>query len=135
MRQTIIDNLYTFINQRPGLEPGNYDREGYLYDSRQITKDLHDARVLLTSIRWRDSIDAEALINAARHSWSGRLEIKPNGSIDYCTGQYWPTEYRKSVCATLASALRAYWRADGVSDIRTKARKELGRGVASRWFN
>lgn len=32
--------------------------------------------------------------------------------LDYCTGQYWSTEYRRAVCAVLARALWDYWRAD-----------------------
>jgi hypothetical protein len=30
--------------------------------------------------------------------------------IDYCTGQYFPTEYRRAACAVLASALWEYTR-------------------------
>lgn len=32
--------------------------------------------------------------------------------LDYCTGQYWPTEYRRAVCAVLRTALWDRWRAD-----------------------
>lgn len=31
-------------------------------------------------------------------------------TLDYCTGQYWPTEYRKAACAVLASAVWSWMR-------------------------
>ena len=149
-RAQILAALTRWINQRPGLEPMNYGggRDGwraYRQESRDITRDLHQARQLLAAVSWRTSIDAAALKDALRHSYSGRLTW--NGeSLDYCTGQYWPTEFRRAACAVLASALWAYWRAnledgpppkDGKSDgdrLRETARRELGRTLANRWF-
>lgn len=64
-------------------------------------------------------------------SWSQQMRV------DYCTGQYWPTEYRPAACRVLAAALWDYWRSSGydTSDkIRAMARRTLSRGVASRWF-
>jgi hypothetical protein len=58
--------------------------------------------------------------------------------VDYCTGQYFPTEYRRAVCSVLSSALWDYFRTNGADtgdDIRRTARRELGRSIASRWFN
>jgi hypothetical protein len=41
----------------------------------------------------------------------GYSRAVPGGvSLDYCTGQYWPTEYRAAVCAVLASLLWAHAR-------------------------
>ena len=73
---------------------------------------------MLAAVRWRDSITGADLIEAAR---GGRLTIEatPNHGgvvdcapekgyrvrIDYCAGQYYPTEYRAGVCRALASAL------------------------------
>jgi len=59
--------------------------------------------------------------------------------VDYCTGQYFPTEYRRAACAVLASALWEYWRPavykDGQGDkIRAIARRELSSRLARRWF-
>jgi hypothetical protein len=75
----------TGLHQRPGLEPANYmrgwndtaGRSAYRSDARSITKDLHDARYLLDYIAIRDSISAERILDAARHSFSGRLSITP----------------------------------------------------------
>jgi hypothetical protein len=105
----------------------------------------------LRAVEWRDGITAEMLIDAARHAYSGRLtlEPQPDGSvrIDYCTGQYFPTEYRRAVCAVLSSALWDYWAENSpqpVDDfdtvsrgdyLRHTAKRELGRTLAARWFN
>src|SRR3990167_287401 len=40
----------------------------------------------------------------------GSVPAYGSTSIDYCTGQYFPTEYRKAACAVLASALWAWTR-------------------------
>ena len=152
-RQDIIDALYKFINARPGLEPGNYishwrdidGRRAYNAESRQITRDLNTARRLLREIEWRaESFPAEKIIEAARHSYSGRLSINVDDSgavsIDYCTGQYYPTEYRKAVCALCASLLWDYKR-ENMPDVENKGyhmrkafAREYGRGIASVWF-
>jgi hypothetical protein len=57
--------------------------------------------------------------------------------VDYCTGQYFPTEYRAAACAVLATILWDYISPECKTgnDIRKWARAEFGRGIASRWFN
>lgn len=164
-KSKLIETLHRWIAQRPGLEFANYgDVSSYRSEMRSITKDRHQAEALLSYVAGRDSITAEAIIEASKNAFSGRLTIKPQGEafeIDYCTGQYWPTEYRKAVCAVLASAVWKYLRdnmppADGVMMIdiggkpleveshrgmtpgdylRKAARLELGRPIASRWLS
>jgi len=144
---TITNALHVWIRQRPGLEPGNYisgwhDTEGrraYRAEVRSITRDLHDARALLAYVE-RNAIYAEDLTEAFRSAYSGRLSWD-GVRLDYCTGQYWPTEYRRAVCAVLASAIWYYWRdsmkpedTDKADKIRKTARLVFGRGIASRWF-
>lgn len=129
-KQAIIDALTKFMNQRSGIEFGNYgDVKAFRAEQRSITKDLHQARVLLDAVKWRDGITADDLIKAAQRAFGGRLTIALKdgpcacgcdmapgpacpvvASIDYCTGQYFPTEYRRAVCAVLASALWEYTR-------------------------
>lgn len=116
-RNAILSALDAFIRQRPGLEFGNYadgyrDTEGrraYFREMRSITRDLHDARTLLAYVGRTDAITAGHLKDALRDSYSGRLTWTPDdsngGRLDYCTGQYFPTEYRKAVCAVLGSAI------------------------------
>lgn len=113
-RDQILGALQAFAEQRPGLEFGNYgDVTAYRAEMRSITRDLHHARTLLSAVRWRASIDVGQLREAFR-AYSGRLSIheKPDGGCDlsYTTGQYFPTEYRRAVCAVLASALWDYTR-------------------------
>lgn len=150
-KQQIIDGLYRFIHQRPGLEFGNYgDIKLYRSEIRGIGKDLQQARKLLREIELRDSITADDIIRAAKSSYSGRLTISETDDgklrIDYCTGQYFPTEYRRAVCSLCSSLLWDYWwhckqptdYYDTVSCgqyVRTTARRELGRSIARRWFD
>ena len=143
-RDNILHALAAFAATRPGLDPRNYisswsDTEGrkaYAAEVRSITKDLHHARALLTAVRLSGITEAQ-LVTAFR-SFSGRLSWDGQ-RLDYCTGQYYPTEYRRAVCAVLASALWCYFREDcncTTNDkIRLAARRALPRAIVSRWFN
>lgn len=163
-RDQILDLLAAFIHQRPGLEFGNYGNvTAYRSEMRSITRDRHIAKRLLADVRWRTSID-EARLRDAFRAFSGRLTLTdlPDGRLrlDYCTGQYFPTEYRKAVCSVLASALwdnardnmpepdahgmypdansRDRHSAQHVSGgelLRTRFRREYGRSIASRYFD
>lgn len=73
-KQAICEALRTWINQRPGFDPNNYDRAGYLSDSRMVQRQLHDARELLRAVEL-SSITADALIAAFPQAFSGRLTI------------------------------------------------------------
>ena len=144
-KETLIAALRKFIAQRPGLEFGNYgDVSAYRSEMRSITKDRHHAEAMLSSVAWRDSITADTILEASKHAFSGRLTItEPTPGrfvLDYCTGQYWPTEYRRAVCSVLSSALWDYWRECGGAAstgdaIRKTAAAELSRSIAQRWFN
>lgn len=141
-KETVLAALRAFIAQRSGLDARNYgSRESLLGDYRPIIRHGKHARAMLRAVEWRDSITAEHLLNAARHSYSGRLSfvVKPSGAVgvDYCTGQYFPTEYRKAACALLATVLWDCWRETGISadSIRRRARVEFGPGLANTWFN
>ena len=145
-KQAIIGALYTFIGQRPGLEYGNYGEPvSYRAEVRAIGRDLTQARQLLRYVELRASITADDIIDASKRAYSGRLTIveRDDGavSIDYCTGQYWPTEYRKAACAVMAQAIWAWYRTC-ISDtakpgdyLRASFKREFGRGMAARWFN
>lgn len=143
----ILNALRVYTRQRPGLEFGNYgDFRAYRSEMRSITADLAVAQRLIDAVAWRD-ISADAILHAAQHSYSGRLSITelPNGKtgIDYCAGQYWPTEYRRAVAAVMASALWDYVRdyytpadCENKGDyMRRYFRREFGRGIARRFFN
>jgi len=139
-KTAIIAALDSWIRQRPGLEFGNYgDWTVYRSEMRSITRDLHHARDMLRYVEWHDSITAEMILSAAQ---SGRLSLKVEGdnvTLDYCTGQYWSTEYRPAVCRLLSSVIW-YWMCDNMPklvtghDIRKQASRELGTSIARRWF-
>ena len=150
-KAAIIAALDKWIRQRPGLEFGNYgDVKPYRQELRQIAKDLSDARNLLRYVELRDSITADDLLNAQR-AYSGRMKIEETDKgvrLEYCTGQYWPTEYRKVVCAILASAIWDWTRANDAATphetnfgpsagdrIRKSLRHEFGRNMQARWFD
>lgn len=170
-RTALLSALREFIAKRPGLEFANYgDAQSYNAEARSILKDLHHARALLRYVEMRPSITAESIIEASKRAFSSRLTITPSTDgesfeLDYCVGQYWPTEYRRAVCAVLSSAIWDWLRsnmpaADGLIKvnigsgafrreievenhggmsagdwIRKAARRELGRPLAARWFN
>jgi len=98
-------------------------------------KDGRDARKLLNWVR-DSSVTAKQLIESFPRAFSGRLELK-NGELNYCTGQYFPTEYRKAVCAVLAYALwNCYRTEESTGDsLRATFRRIFGRGIQKRWFN
>lgn len=139
-RTKILSALDAFIESRPGFDPANYQGypEAYRSDSRRALRHLHDARILLGAVMWRD-IDAAALIAAKHH----RIEFKPSPTgnsviVDYCTGSYFPIEYRAAACATLSTALWNYFRdkcgCKSGDEIRDMAKREVGRSLARRWF-
>ena len=142
-KQQIIDSLYRWIKQRPNLEYGNYsDPTAYRSELRSITKDLHHAREMLAYVSRRPSITADDLIEATFRAYSARLMIVEGierAEVDYCTDQYWPTEYRRATCAVLASAIWHRFAEDMTQPvtrdtIRKTASRELSRSVAARWF-
>lgn len=154
-REQILQALDTFARQRPGLEYGNYasgwnDTEGrraYFREMRSITRDLHDFRALLAQVSWRSSITADDL-KAGFRAFSGRLTLteRPDGSValDYCPGQYFPTEYRKAACAVLGTVLFDYFRASVQQErgndfsgdaIRKAARVGLGARLQRKWVD
>lgn len=107
-------------------------------ESREITKLLDHARVLINAVEWRDAgIKAEDIIEASRLSYSGRLTWNDERQEwDYCTGSYYPVEYRKAVCSVMAMCLIQYWFRDGfsVANIQAKAVMEFGKSIGTRWF-
>ena len=138
-KSTIIAALYKWIAQRPVLDFGNYgDVSVYRSEMRSITRDPHHARTMIDYVARHDSITAEMILDAAK---SGRLSMVVDGEsvrIDYCTGQYWPTEYRPAVCRLLSSVIWYWMRANDPQRsgemIRKTASRELGTSIARRWF-
>ena len=133
----ITSALRAFIHQRPGFEPGNYAGApaAYRADYRKCLRDRDDALAMLAYVeRASDSENMERHLRDALSS--GRLMLLEDGTLDYTTGQYWPTEYRNAAARVLARALWHYL-AGNSSDaggVRRQARMLYGRRIASRWF-
>jgi hypothetical protein len=153
-KDVIVKLLRTWVNQRPGLDPSNYGfpaysqeqykqaRQCYQSESRKITQQKHDADILLRAVELSGGLTVEDL-KKAFSAFSGRLELKEESGewrLEYCTGQYWPTEYRAAACAVLASALWNYHRPDYDNDdnagdkIRTTFKRMFGRRIQESWF-
>jgi hypothetical protein len=140
-RAPLMHALRQFIRARPGLEFGNYgDVTTYRAESRRITRDLHHAEALLNAVVLT-SISVEDMIEISKRAFGGRLSITPTDdgfTIDYCTGQYRPTEYRCAVCSLCVAALWSYWRDQcgyqTGDEIRVAARRHLSKPLAQRWF-
>ena len=105
--------VVAYAAQNPGLEYGNYasgwndkaGRAAYFAESRQIAKDWRAVKAAVSP--WHGVTDDD-VIEAAQRAFSGRLSVKRADDgrirIEYCTGQYWPTEYRKACAAVLDRA-------------------------------
>lgn len=141
-KAAILSALRAWIAQRPGFDPCNYDAAGYRADCRRVARQRRDALEMLRFVELSASITGPMLADSFRHSFSGRLSW--NGvRLDYCTGQYWPTEYRAAAAAVLAGAIWAWLRNECCPHdephkgdwIRSAARRNFGRSIASRWFN
>jgi hypothetical protein len=173
-KQAICNALAAFIRQRPGLDYRNYGNAADLRaEVRSIGKDLKIAAQLLRAVELAHGITADDMLKAADDG--GRLSVyldtqntplqpgaqwddSHNVGVSWCTGQYWPTEYRAGVARYLASLLWSHVRdnclpaADGdfTADpcrsptyrgqsagtwLRAHFRREFGRGIADRFFN
>lgn len=152
-KSELLALLYSFVNQRPRLDFADYgDVSLYRLWVRKITRQRSDALTMLRQVELRDSITAADMVAAFRNRLTLARTKKGKLCLEYCAGQYWATEYRAAVASLASSLLWHYWRecADCVKDgkptesagivnvasyIRQKAKREFGRGIASRWFN
>ncbi len=105
--------LLVFAAQNPGFEWANYatgnwaeSARAHRGDSRPVSRQWSKIMSLLWACR--DLSDAD-LIAASNRAFSGRLQfVEKNGawSVDYCAGQYWPTEYRLASVTVLEAAIK-----------------------------
>lgn len=115
-----IAALVAFAAQNPGLEFGNYGAVApYKQEQRSISEDWRRFKDAL-AIAVHEGVTDAHVIAEAPHAFSGRLEwvskdyLRQKHGIntdytprwDYCTGQYWPTEYRKAAATLLEYATR-----------------------------
>ena len=143
--KTTIEKLVKFVAQRPCLEFANYgDSKSYNAESREITKDRNDFYELLCLAQRRiENLESKLTYNLEQTN--GRLILK-NGQLEYCTGQYFPTEYRPAASRILAQLIFNDYRdetedntpnplyKDGI-EIRKAIYKQVSRRVAKNYFN
>ena len=137
----IFNVFKKWIDQRPGLDPANYDRSDYRSDSRKIQQDGARARASLR-LATAYPFEAAALLEACRSAFSGRLSLvfEPGegASIDYCTGQYWPTEYRAAAAVILeryAEDMRPKQTPGGRIPTSIHDLKEMSQAAGSHFFD
>ena len=105
-KETVIKLFTNWINQRPGLDWRDYGNSynAYKNDANNISKQRKEALKALRLFGYLD-YDPETFNTSCRWAYSGRLQVIYNADkgwfIDYCTGQYWPTEYRQAAAAVL----------------------------------
>lgn len=140
-----IDKLIKFVNQRPGLDFCNYgDYKLYRSEMREITNDRKDFYELLgLASRRVENLDTKLTELLSKNS--DRLTINENGNLEYCTGQYFPTEYRPAACRALRTLIWNSYRDEKDSkgndiykdghEIRKAIRRNLSRRVGKNYFN
>ena len=143
LNQTLVFAAFAaFINQRPGLDFADYgDWKVFRSESASIGRDKKRAAAALYAaelLPW-DAV----VMKAAFSAFSGRLTpvIREDGklALDYCTGQYWPTEYRKAAASVLESYVesmrpkRAPQPGDSFNTISDLAAANTAAGM--RWFS
>jgi hypothetical protein len=144
-RSAIFAALEAFIASRPGFDWRNYATSAdYRRDQRTAQQDGADARALLRAAQ-AFGVSADDLKYALRHAFSGRLTWNSGRQeLEYCCGQYYPTEYRAAAASVLALALRNFRRAEfdalhgkptTGAELRQWARRAFGAGIARRHFN
>jgi len=116
--------LREFIGKRPGLEYANYgDPVCYRAEMRSISADGRRAKQALREAESLQPANGEILADSFR-AFSGRLEWIPYdpddsyaskttqlGRLEYTTGQYFPTEYRKAAASVLETYIAGWKRA------------------------
>jgi hypothetical protein len=169
----VFTALEKWINQRPGLEYGNYGAMApYRAELRSIANDKKSALKALEEARGLDPQKPELLADAFS-AFSGRLEWKTAtfnashercascdviplavhlktctggdhriaGHLEYTTGQYWPTEYRKAAASVLERYIASWRQAENDAKPQTFAYqtmadvKDANRRIGNHWFD
>lgn len=138
----MLSAIERHIARRSGLEAANYagNLGALKADRDEIARDGRDARAMLAYLRRCWNLPASTMREAFQ-AYGGRLAYVPEwNTVEYTAGQYWPTEYRAAAASVLARAFRLHMTqnvTDGMDRThfaRMLAERELGRGIARRWF-
>lgn len=143
-----LELLRAHFSQGPGLNPRDYgDRASYASDYHDIRRALQHARTLYAYMLGQE-YTAEEVRYAFRRPFSGRLRLTEDADglpvrLDYDTGQYFPTKYRRAACAVLACLVWDRLRDQAAAEFpdaiginaRRLAKKIFGHAIASRWLD
>jgi len=140
-----IEKLTKFVNQRPGLDFSNYgDVSAYRSEMAEITRDRTDYFELLSLAFNRVDNLNEVLTNYLTQN-SGRLSLNKDSNLEYCTGQYFPTEYRPAANQALRSIIWSSYSNELHADntpvysdgnaIRKAIKRNVSRRIARNYFN
>lgn len=120
IESSAIAQLCAFAAQNSGMDARDYyDPHDLLSGRRSVYYQgvsAYKAEARSINADWRRFKDALAVAGAegvteadviaeAPRAYSGRLSWA-GGHWEYCTGQYFPTEYRQAACAVLDAAIR-----------------------------
>ena len=96
--------LIDYGAQAPRLEWGNYgNRTSYRSEADRIAKQWRSITYLIDAADHYRVTD-DQIIDASQWAYSGRMNWQGH-AWEYCTGQYWPVEYRAAVAAILRAVL------------------------------
>lgn len=129
----VFEALAKWINRKPGLEFANYgEMTSYRAELRSIAGDKKRAVKALDEARSLEPARPGLLADAFTRAYSGRLSWVPAPSnsigvttglveshLEYTTGQYWPTEYRKAAATVLETYIRTWKQAETNEKPRT----------------
>ena len=107
--------VIAYAAQSPRLEWCNYATSNhaesvrvYRSEAARITRQLHDVEKAARGAMFAHVVDD--VVAASKSAYSGRMEVSRSADggfdVDYCTGQYWPTEYRRAAECVLLEAAR-----------------------------
>jgi hypothetical protein len=161
--EQVFTAMEKFIKQRPGLDFRDYwsgDHwnartdavRNYRGELRSINKDRHRALAALDTARGLMPAKPELLADAFKRAFSGRLSWCPKqhhdhltgsytGALNYCTGQYWPTEYRKAAASVLECYIASWKQAVNAQSPRMFTYTDMAsvraanQSIGNHWFD
>lgn len=134
MTTKIFNALERFIKARSGMDARDYGtdangRKAYQAEARTIAKQRREALKALAEARAMEP-RYDVLIASFPAAFSGRLSW--NGErLEYCTGQYRPTEYRQAAGAVLRQYISACKQAAAKERPRTFSYESIGDVIAA----
>lgn len=153
---TTVEKIEKFVNQRSGIVFRDYAENGrdiegikaFNSDYRQIINDRQDFYSILNlAIRRLTETKLNEMLTEVLTTRDGRLTMnKETGKLNYCEGQYFPTEYRKAAARIVANMVWASYRDEiehntpnnvykDANQMRAAIKKHVSRRVMNNYFN